>query len=873
MASGATTEQGFPLQPTPFIGRNADLAEISSLLATPACRLLTLLGPGGIGKTRLAIELAGASLSLFPQGAFFVALQPIVLTGYLISAIADSVRLSLSGQTDPQAQLLHYLHDKQMLLVLDNFEHLLAEAEVLADLLGAAPEVKLLVTSREALNLQEEWLYSVQGLPFPEGHYNDQPSGYSAVRLFVDRAQRVRRDFSLEAEQAGIVRICQLVEGIPLALELAAAWTKSLTCSAIAVEIERNLAFLMTNLRNMPERHRSMQAVFDQSWRSLTEEERNVFLRLAVFRGGFRHEAAAEAAGASLRTLSALVDKSLLQVEPDGRYQIHELLRQFAEEQWGSIEEKTRIYARHCDIYAHYLAVRLDDILGRRQRAAVAEIEAELENVRAAWQWAIKKAKVDALNKSAGTLAQFYQMQSRYLEGVSAFENAAHALAVGNGSELGHAARVNILSQLGWFYIRVGRIEEAERLLVEAVELFLRLNMPAARGLGTDPRLELGFIACARGDYEAAAQLAEQVCQRAEAEHHHSNSQVAYDLLSRALLYQGHLEVAQQHAQKAYEATLTSGNRWFMAYCLNQLGNVAFAQSDYAAAQGHYEASYTLRKQMDDPEGMAVALNHLGQIALQEGNEAEAETLYQRSLAIFEDIADLGGLVNSLVGLGRALCGLGDFISAREGLQRALEIGMAKQLVPQTFNALAGASELLLRLGRREQGVAVLAMTLQHPSSGREAHKSAHQLLNKYKVAPSALQAALSSTKGRPEKLETFVAHVQAQLLATDGNLEAGASAVAEVIEPEMIEPQAPENEALVAEDKQRLPQLLLEPLTGRELEVLRLVATGFSNPEIAERLIVSVGTVKSHIHHIAGKLGATNRTQAVSLAREYQLL
>ncbi|MGH2353778.1 MAG: ATP-binding protein, partial [Chloroflexota bacterium] len=370
--------------PTPFIGRQADLAELSSLLSTPACRLLTLVGPGGIGKTRLALQAAArlrdaraaASGRGFGHGVYVVALQALRSPDLLLPALADALALPPVGSGDPLAQLLNYLRDKAVLLVLDNFEHLMHGAALLAGILAAAPQLKLLVTSREALNVQEEWLYPIQGLPFPDSELAADLEDYSAVRLFAERARRVRWDFSLDAERAGVVRVCRLVEGMPLALELAAAWTKTLPCAEIATEIESSIDFLATRLRDVPERHRSMQAVFEQSWARLDGGERAVLRRLSVFRGGFRREAAEQVAGASIPTLSLLVDKSLLRLEVDGRYQIHELLRQYAEERLRcAADEAAQVHDRHCAHFAALLQARLGDILGSHQQEAVAEIK------------------------------------------------------------------------------------------------------------------------------------------------------------------------------------------------------------------------------------------------------------------------------------------------------------------------------------------------------------------------------------------------------------------------------------------------------------------------------------------------------------------
>ena len=322
---------------TPFVGREADLAELAGLLATPACRLLTLIGPGGVGKTRLALRAAAEARAAgaFPDGVHVVALQPLASADLLAGAVADAAGLAPAGARDPTEHLRDGLRGRAALLVLDNFEHLLEGAALLPPILAAAPGVRLLVTSREALALQEEWRYPVQGLPYPAGAGAadlEGPEDYAAVRLFAERARRVRRDFSLAEEGADVARLCRLVEGLPLALELAAAWTSVLSCAEIAADLALGLDVLATRLRDVPERHRSMRAVFDGSWARLDDHQRAVLARLSVFQGGFRREAAEAVAGAAPATLAALVDGSLLHLEPGGRYQLHELLRQYAEE-------------------------------------------------------------------------------------------------------------------------------------------------------------------------------------------------------------------------------------------------------------------------------------------------------------------------------------------------------------------------------------------------------------------------------------------------------------------------------------------------------------------------------------------------------------
>ncbi len=322
-----------PTQPTHFFGRTAELAEFTALLQDPACRLLTLVGPGGIGKTRLALELADRVTPHFADGVYYVPLQALHKADNILSAIIASIPLHISSGEDPQQRLLDYLQAQHLLLVLDNFEHILAGIDLLSAILDHASQVKILVTSRESLKLREEWLRQIRGLDYPEnGSTASQP--YSGVQLFVERARRLRGDFVPDAHYSHIVRICQIVEGTPLALELAAGWIKSLSCREIAEELQQDWDILAARAPDAPERHRSMQAVFDHSWQLLTEDEQAGLRRMAVFRGGCTREAAQQVAGADLPLVAALVEKSLLRHDLDsGRYDMQELLRQYMQEQ------------------------------------------------------------------------------------------------------------------------------------------------------------------------------------------------------------------------------------------------------------------------------------------------------------------------------------------------------------------------------------------------------------------------------------------------------------------------------------------------------------------------------------------------------------
>jgi len=418
-------------QLTPLIGRTAELNELAHRLHDPACRLLTIVGPGGMGKSRLALA---AAQQLLDGGQTQVCFVPLVALP-ADASLAAAIMLTLGYPIQPNGrslaqQLIDYLRPQQMLLVLDNFEHLLESAGLISALLQAVPGLRVLVTSRERLQLSTETVLTLGGMAYPPQATRDNARTYSAVQLFAQSARRVRLDFTLDAATiTEVVHICQLVAGMPLAIVLAAAWVDLLSPQEIRQEISQNLDFLESQWRDIPERQRSIRAVFAHTWGRLSISERAVFMRLAVFRGGFTRQAAQRLAEASLRTLSTLVNKSLVQCDASGRYTIHELLRQYAAAELETAGQTADACAAHGTYYTDFLQQREADLKGRRQVAALDEIEADFENVRAAWQWAVAQRDYPAIDRALEALYWFCEMRSRFHEGLELLRSGREQLA------------------------------------------------------------------------------------------------------------------------------------------------------------------------------------------------------------------------------------------------------------------------------------------------------------------------------------------------------------------------------------------------------------------------------------------------------------
>ena len=432
-----TPPHNLPAPLTHFVGRKAELDQIAEQLNAPNCRLLTLVGSGGVGKTRLARAAARQAVPHFPDGTWFVPLIDVPkdplegLHDRLAMAIANAMGVTFSGQDDPKTETLKNLRARESLVILDNFEHLTAGTDLVLEILQQSPKITILVTSRTRLNARAECLIQIAGLSTPSQDDAPDAASYSSVRLFVDRAMHPPDTSAHDLAQ--IVQVCQIVEGVPLAIELASALVEHLPLSEIIANLRRDVGFLSTTLQDVPERHRRLRAVFESSWQLLTEPEQRTLAQLAVFRGDFDRSAILTVAETRHTELVGLAHKSLLQHSSPDRYTLHALVRQFAAEKLETFPALAEVRDRHSDHYLALVGERTDTLQGDEPRQAVAEIQAEIANVRQAWQWTLNQVDASqdpvpyivALGQYTHGFVQFCTQAGLFREGEQAFRAAA----------------------------------------------------------------------------------------------------------------------------------------------------------------------------------------------------------------------------------------------------------------------------------------------------------------------------------------------------------------------------------------------------------------------------------------------------------------
>ena len=722
-------------QTTPFVGRAAELGDLYRLLQESSTRLIIVQGPGGMGKTRLILELGMTVVEgripgtqarrrepAFSDGVYMVSLQALTHADAIPNAIAEALGFQIYPGTPAHTQLLDYLRDKAVLLLVDNCEQVVEGLSILTDILHAAPDAKIISTSRAKLGLQGETLFSIEGLDFPSTTSVDDALRYGGVQLFIQSARRIQPRFELRPEDVpAVARICALVGGMPLGIELAAGWAELLSPQEIADEVSRSLDFLESNTGVGPSRQRSVRAVFESSWALLTSDERAVFTCIAAFRGSFTRAAGQAVTGAGLRPLMGLVNKSFLQRDPDsGRYVAHELMRQFAEERLRDSGDAERVYAAHSAFYLKTVGDSLPAIQGRGQPEAFTAIDWDFENIRSAFMRAAQHGDIQLLLHAAHPLGIYFDLRAMYPEGLALFSAAADVLRSVTASSDRDDALAILLCWAGFYASYFRQKSVAEPLLGESLALVRPDSPPEVRAQTSTAsgyfNLLLGDIPTAREHFRQASSLFMKLGRFWDAAHIQMNcgssfwyrcdaAQLDYDKARRLTL--DALKLAQQIGEGHLEA-----------YCYLSLGRIDGLQQEYEAAAQNMHKAIPLFREARNFFAYGNALLALSVNGIVRGRLDDARPLIRENVAIQRDRGSGFGVAQSLLVECRLELCAGNWDAAAVLGEQALE--MAERIGNPEFTHTA-------RVTLARANIAVMDFDAAH-SLLQRAFKAASEL-------------------------------------------------------------------------------------------------------------------------------------------------
>lgn len=646
-----------PSQPTPFVGRQHELNELHALLAEPDNRLVTILAPGGMGKTRLALQVGEEQQANFTHGVCFIPLHPLSNPEQIITEIAKCLGIGLRPGSQPaNQQVLEYLSNKNLLLLLDNYEHLLEGFSIVVEILEAAPDVKLLVTSRERLRLSGETVYVLKGMKLPQPdilrawkHGKGTTDCQSdAVQLLLQTAHRVKPGWEITDDNLkDIERVCHLTEGMPLGIILAASWLDVYSLDRICDEIQQNIDFLDTDMRDIPPRQRSIQAVFQSTWNHLTENEQQVFMKMSVFHGGCSPQAAETVASANPRVLQALVNKALLIYSEDGHhYTIDEMLRQYAAIELAHSGQADTIRHAHAHYYAATMEAYETDMKGGQQGDTLDNIEMDFENIQVAWMWAVQQRDYKTIDQILETLLGFCFLRYRHQSAQILLDLALQVFSNATDDRQ-RAVFGRLLTRRARLFLWEDANTEAKNMVEQALNIAREMDDPAEQAL-------------------------------------------ALNELAVAVDHLGHPEEAYDMTREALDIARTLEDRWIEGRLLSNLAYLA------AGRLNRYEEGYQLtldalavKREVNDQAGTAQALHNLGLFATISGQLDQAESYYKESLVINREIDAIFAIKHALDSLASNALNKGDFETAEAYIQEV-------QAIEDEYNHTVRISPMML---------------------------------------------------------------------------------------------------------------------------------------------------------------------------------
>jgi predicted ATPase/class 3 adenylate cyclase/DNA-binding CsgD family transcriptional regulator len=855
-----------PLQPTPFLGREKEVGSLQQLLLRESSRLVTLTGPGGVGKTRLALQVAAELAEHYTDGTWFVSLAPISDPDLVIPTINRALGLQETREQTPLEQVKRALQEKRTLLLLDNFEQVGAAATSVADLLTCCPRLKVLVTSREVLHLRAEHAYAVPPLTLPDPtHLPDllSLSQYDAVALFIERAQAVKSDFQVSNSTApAVAEICVRLDGLPLALELAAARLRLFPPQALLARLGQRLPLLVSRTRDAPARQHTLRNTIAWSYDLLEASEQRLFRRVCVFVGGMTLEAVEAVCAAQgdepavvLDGLASLMDKSLLrQSEPEGEQSRFVMLETIREYGWEALSESLEAEATRQAHAAYFVALAEEaapELFGPRMAEWLRRLELEHDNLRAAMNWLLERGETAMALRMGAALYFFWELNYAIQEGWNALSQAL----VGS-EDVAVPVRAQALGAAGYLANLLGHFERGEDLGKASVALFRMIGDTVGMGEAVyrlaRNAYERGEVVAARSRFEESIELNREAGNK---------TLIGWSLffLAFADLWQGEYAGIRACLEESLALFRAMGDPFGTAFSLHGLANYAFiwpGDLPPAQMQAMAEESLALFRDIGARQYEAVALRTLGEITFfLAGDTTTAHQLLEQSCRLFREMGYETQLAWTLSLLGQVLAAGGDLGAARAVCEESLMLEMRVNTGQSIFHyalILEGLAAVVAAQGEAAWAARLLGRaeaqreTIKTPllPIDRVVYDHAVALARSHLDEPSF---AAAWAQGRAMTLE--------QVFAARG--------------PVTIPDPLPTSQPAAPSLEQSVPSYP-EGLTAREGEVLRLVAQGFTSAQIAEHLLIGLATVNFHVRSIYSKLGVSSRSAATRYAIEH---